>query len=223
MVWAVGSGVITWIGVYMVVAKKRTAKRTGKTVFWCATAAVIMSVCVGIGLELRELYDKQGATTPTNPKKGGDEPNASFFVEEAAIKASLKNALVFEMLTIYVHPEEFETKYRSQLANHWLQVEQGGEEVEKIEGAVKNLLRRGRRYGEDTSLHNIEFRSIRIAGDSAEVKTLEDWDLQVLGKEGRPIPVREGPNPKQAWDITYILKKINGNWLIQKSNSPYKK
>lgn len=193
-------------------------KKQARWVFWGVTAVLIAMICIGIWMSANKTSKQTNGGKSS--QTGGAQLNSPSFIDEASAKAQLKRALVFEMLTIYEKPEEFEKDKRGQLGQYWVPAEQGGEEVSKIEQAVANLLARGWHYRDDSRCESLEFVSVTPSGESMDIETREHWYVPVIDKTGKLVLER---NTNQRWDIVYGMRKINGSWLIEKSNGPYVK
>jgi hypothetical protein len=99
------------------------------------------------------------------------------------------------------------------LMEYWVPAEKGGVEVKQIEGGLRNLAVKGWRYGEESSLEVFEIDSVKVEGDVARVETTERWYLPLYDENNNRVLDRNpflGP-----YQTTYILRKIDGEWLIQ--------
>lgn len=140
-------------------------------------------------------------------------PNSN---DEAGIRRVIKDSQMFESLSLYRDPGSFKD---SDLDKYWVdtaQVDSNFDRV-RIRDAVKKLLADGRHYGEGTKCDQFEIQSVDIngAGDTAVVKTLEKWTLAVYLTDGSLNKNRTvGP-----YFVSYYLRKIDGRWLIEKSNT----
>src|SRR5207249_3398852 len=105
------------------------SKRNAKQFFWATTAAVLVALCVAAGFWFGSGATRTATGAVPISTQGGAEPSSPSFIEETAVKDSLKEALLFEMFTIYVHPEQFNTGYERRLANYWVPAEQGGQDI----------------------------------------------------------------------------------------------
>jgi hypothetical protein len=216
--WTILPGLVTLIAAYAFFSRGKTEKKVLKRVFQICLIVGTLLICVGFGLLLSDIR-KSPLQTPVDPITGGVNSTSSFsFADEAAIKRTLKDAVIFECLTIYRLPEDFQTKYRNELSRYWLPIEQGGKAVEAIEASVLRLIRKGWRYGAASANEAFERRSIRIIGESAKVSTRERWYLPITDKDGKAVEKR---NAIQTWHVDYVLKKVNGQWLIADSTAPY--
>jgi hypothetical protein len=67
----------------------------------------------------------------------------------------------------------------------------------------------------DAKLKSLDFQSIKIIGNNAHVKTIEEWDY-----EYRDIDTKEILSPKESvyYEMEYILEKKDDKWLITEIN-----
>ena len=75
----------------------------------------------------------------------------------------------------------------------------------------------GRRYGDETKCEQFEFQSVEINRDEnfAVVKTLEKWFIAVYFNDGT-LQKNKYVGP---YFVSYVLRKIDGQWLIEKSTT----
>jgi len=207
---------LTWLGLLVAFQSKRVVKK----VFAWVTTGLAALLCISFGVLIRSKTNpKQMVEAEKYATKGGDQSGSLSFIDEAEAKDRLKQAIRFEMLSIYEKPESF-NEYKPKLSDYWLPIEQGGKSVEKIQNSVTNLLRHGWRYREDSRCDVFDVRSVHVSGSSIDVTTRESWYVPVINSTGDLVIER---NPNQRWDITYKLRRVNGTWLIEDSNAPYAK
>lgn len=136
--------------------------------------------------------------------------------EEEGIKHVIQESQRFESLVLYRDPESFE---EAQLDNYWTSETDPSSSYDRqhIRTGVRKLIEDGRRYGPETKNEQFEFQSIEINadGDTAIVKTLEKWFIAEYRSDGSLIKNKTvGP-----YFVSYIVRKINDRWLIEKSST----
>ena len=142
--------------------------------------------------------------------------NRSASSDEQEIKRVVEESQKFESLVLYENPQDFD---EAQLAKYWMpdtdfNVAYDSREVRK---GVQRLINEGRRYGKGTKAEQFEFQNLDIntSNDFAVVKTLEKWFIVEHRTDGTLLKTKDvGP-----YFVSYILQKVNGHWLIQRSNT----
>jgi DNA-binding winged helix-turn-helix (wHTH) protein len=135
---------------------------------------------------------------------------------EEEIRRVVKESQLHESLVIYKNPSLFN---EATLDKYWtseLDIN-ANYDRNRIRDAVKKLNDEGRRYGDETKCEQFEFQSVEINRDKnfAVVKTLEKWFIAVYFNDGTLQKNRYvGP-----YFVSYILRKIDGQWLIEKSTT----
>jgi len=182
--------------------------RTGRTKLTRSLilAAVILVVVVPAAILFRQ-KGRRIAITRTEIKSAADE---------AEVKRVVKDSQLFETLTLYKHPEDFD---ESQLKKYWLSSELGGKEIADVRASIERLRHRGAYYGQESRLERFDFTYVRIfaPGDHAEVGTLERWYLPMYERNQRVLDRNEYFGP---YAVDYTLQKVAGMWLIEKTNTP---
>ena len=135
---------------------------------------------------------------------------------EEEVKQVVKESQLYESLVIYKNPSTFD---ESALDKYWtseLEIS-ANYDRQRIREAVQKLKTEGRRYGNDTKCEMFEFQSVEINKDEnfAVVKTLEKWFISVYFDDGT-LQKNKTVGP---YFVSYILRKIDGRWLIEKSNT----
>jgi DNA-binding winged helix-turn-helix (wHTH) protein len=136
--------------------------------------------------------------------------------DEAVVRGVVKDSQVYESLVLYREPVSFS---EGDLDRYWtpeldinFNYDRG-----KIRKAVEKLVVDSRRYGDETKCEQFDFQSVEINadGDTAIVKTLEKWFIAEYRSDGTLIKNKHvGP-----YFVNYVMKKIDGRWLIEKSNT----
>lgn len=136
--------------------------------------------------------------------------------EEDAVRQAVNDSQRYESLVLYRNPADFREEY---LDRYW--TPELGDNINfdrtRIRQSVRKLQEEGRRYGDETRCDQFDFQSIEInaAGDQAVVKTMEKWFIAEYGLDGSLIRNKNvGP-----YFVSYVLKKISGRWLIEKSTT----
>jgi DNA-binding winged helix-turn-helix (wHTH) protein len=136
--------------------------------------------------------------------------------DEAEVKRVVKESQVFETLGIYVNPNGFD---ETKLNEYWLPAEQGGKAILQVNKQIASLRGKGRHFGEESELRQFEFRDVRIhAGrEYAEVRTEEKWYVPLYEADGSRVMDK---NPILAYPVDYMLRKVNGKWLLEENGTP---
>ena len=135
---------------------------------------------------------------------------------EEKIKQAVKESQLYESLVIYKNPSSFDEK---SMDKYWIAEPDMNSNFDRrrIIEATQKMQAEGRRYGDETKCEQFEFQSIEINrdGNFAVVKTLEKWFVSVYFTDGTLQKNRTiGP-----YFVSYILRKVDGNWLIEKSST----
>ncbi|MGI8639821.1 MAG: winged helix-turn-helix domain-containing protein [Pyrinomonadaceae bacterium] len=136
--------------------------------------------------------------------------------DEQKIKRVVEESQKFESLVLYNNPQSFE---EAQLAGYWLpQTDFNSDlDIKKIRAGVQRLVNEGKYYGKESKCEQFEFQSIEInqTNDFAIVKTLEKWFIAEYLKDGTLLKNKTvGP-----YFVIYTVRKIDGQWLVEKSNT----
>ena len=135
---------------------------------------------------------------------------------EEKIRQVVKESQMFESLVIYKNPASFN---ESDLDKYWTKELETGTNYDRqrIRESIKKLNAEGRRYGSETKCEQFEFQSVEINQDKnfAVVKTLEKWFIAVYFNDGT-LQKNKYVGP---YFVSYILRKVDGRWLIEKSNT----
>ena len=132
------------------------------------------------------------------------------------IRRVVKDSQIYESLVLYKNPRSFN---EPNLDKYWtpeLEIN-ANYDRQRIRDSVSKLVGEGRHYGDETKCEQFEFQSVEINADRtmAVVKTLEKWFIAVYFIDGTLQKNRTvGP-----YFVSYILKKIDGHWLIEKSST----
>lgn len=86
----------------------------------------------------------------------------------------------------------------------------GKERVGKVEAFISAYLGSG--LVMEAELHGIDFKEIKIEGDKAGVKTVEDWSYSWIDYKTRKTAV---PRKDVRYTIFYALSKKDGRWIIE--------
>lgn len=136
--------------------------------------------------------------------------------DEEEIRRVVKESQMFESLVLYKNPESFTEE---SLDPYWTtEIDiNSNYDRRRIREAVQKLINEGRHYGDETKCEQFEFQTIEInqEGNLAVVKTLEKWFAAVYFDDG----TLEKNKTIGPYFVSYILRKIDGNWLIEKSTT----
>lgn len=136
--------------------------------------------------------------------------------EEEEIRRVITESQRYESLVLYRDPEAFQ---ESDLDRYWTAETDPGSNYDRknIRTGVRKLIEDGRHYGPESRCEQLEFQSVEINtnGDMAVVKTLEKWFIAEYRNDGALVRNKfVGP-----YFVSYIVRKIDGRWLIEKSNT----
>ena len=136
--------------------------------------------------------------------------------DETEIRRIVEQSQKFESLVLYRNPAGFADE---QLSEFWL-TESNFEsdlDINKIRQGVARLQNEGKYYGNESKSEQFEIQSVEInePNDFAVVKTLEKWFIAEYFEDGT-LHKNKTVGP---YFVTYILRKIDGKWLIEKSST----
>lgn len=136
--------------------------------------------------------------------------------DEEKIKRVVKESQLFESLVIYNKPDNFSEEM---LDKYWIPepTQLNNFDRRRIREAVKKMAAENRLYGDESKAEVFEFQSVEIDKTQtfAVVKTLEKWFLAEYSYSGILIKNKNvGP-----YFVSYFVRKIDGRWLIEKSNT----
>ena len=136
--------------------------------------------------------------------------------DEKEVMRVVKESQLYESLVLYKNPATFKESDFDQFWTPELEVE-GNYDRGKIRQSVTKLVNEGRKYGDETKCEQFDFQSVEINVESntAIVKTLEKWFIAVYFADGT-LQRNKYVGP---YFVSYVLKKINGKWLIEKSST----
>jgi len=136
--------------------------------------------------------------------------------DEEEIAKVIKDGQIYESLVLHKNPEQFQ---ESDLDKYWAPDPDLGLNFDRtrIRDSVKRLIVEGRRNGDESKCEQFEFQSIQVdkTGQQATARTLEKWAITEYKTNGELIKLKTvGP-----YFVDYIVRKIDGRWLIEKSNT----
>ncbi|MBA2735877.1 MAG: winged helix-turn-helix domain-containing protein [Pyrinomonadaceae bacterium] len=136
--------------------------------------------------------------------------------DEDEIRKAVKESQLYESLVLYKNPASFEETH---LDKYWTSEPDLNlnSDRNRIREAVKKLNEESRRYGDETKSEQFEFQTVEInrGQNFAVVKTLEKWFIAVYFNDGT-LQKNKSVGP---YFVSYLLRKIDGRWLIEKSNT----
>lgn len=136
--------------------------------------------------------------------------------DEEEVRRVVKDSQMYESLVLYKNPSSFKEE---DLDKYWTTEHDIGLNYDRrrIREAVKKLIDEGRRYGDETKCEQFEFQTVNIntKGDFADVKTLEKWFVAIYFDNGT-LQKNKYVGP---YFVSYNLRKVDGRWLIEKSNT----
>lgn len=201
----------------VITEKQRRRPNLTKTLIFILCVALLLGLIVGLIIvrPAPERPEETSRETPT-PQSIGSVPINSP-ADELEVRRVVKDSQVYEFFTIYTNPKAFD---KSNLRKYWVPAEQNGREIEQVETSIERLLNKGWRYGKESEVRIFDIRRVQIfePGDYAEVETREQWFLPLYKEDGTRVLERRafhGP-----YRVNYILRKINGTWLIQETTTP---
>lgn len=187
----------------------------------------ILLFCIWVGVYISR-RDSQNSTAP--PAAATDSQDGSAFANKSAgraeirspsdeeeIKKLVEESQIYESLTMYVSPNDFDEK---KLTEYWLPEELGGKEIVKVKASLKRLRDKGLRYGSESKSERFEIRYVRVFSprDYAEMGTIERWFLPMYRMDGSRV---EGRNEYLGpYKVDYALRKIDGKWMIEETSTP---
>ncbi|MDQ3133050.1 MAG: hypothetical protein M3Q99_20150, partial [Acidobacteriota bacterium] len=136
--------------------------------------------------------------------------------DEEKIRKTVKESQLYESLALYKNPAAFEEAH---LDKYWTAEldHKSNADRNRIREAVKKMNDEGRRYGDETKCEQLDFQSVEINREQnfAVVKTLEKWFIAVYFNDGT-LQKNKYVGP---YFVSYLLRKTDGRWLIEKSNT----
>ena len=138
------------------------------------------------------------------------------FNDEEEIKRVVKESQLYESLVLYKNPALFSEETLDKYWSSELDTNSNFDR-RRIRESLEKLKTEGRHYGDETKCEQFEFQSVEInqAKDFAVVKTLEKWFIAVYFNDGT-LQKNKYVGP---YFVSYILRKIDGRWLIEKSTT----
>lgn len=136
--------------------------------------------------------------------------------DEDEVKRVVKESQLYESLVLYKDPKSFK---ESDLDKYWTTELDLNSNYDRknIRTGARKLLEKGLLYGNETKCEQFDFQSVEInaEGNMAVVKTLEKWFLAIYQENGT-LKENKYVGP---YFVSYVLRKIDGRWLIEKSNT----
>lgn len=144
---------------------------------------------------------------------------ASFYftvAEQDRVRQTVQDSQLYESLVLYKEPRAFKEE---DLDKYWtteLDLNSNFDR-KRIRTGVRSLLEKGLHYGNETRCEQFEFQSVEIdsKNEMALVKTLEKWFIAVYREDG----TLEKNKYVGPYFVSYVLRNIDGRWLIEKSNT----
>jgi DNA-binding winged helix-turn-helix (wHTH) protein len=136
--------------------------------------------------------------------------------DDDEVRRVVRESQMFESLVIYRDPASFK---ESDLDKYWTTETDPNSNYDRehIRTSVRKMIADGRRYGSESKNEQFDFQTVDVAVDSqmAVVKTLEKWFIAEYKTDGTLIRNKNvGP-----YFVSYVLRKIDGRWLIEKSTT----
>lgn len=136
--------------------------------------------------------------------------------EEDRVRQAVRKSQLYESLVLYKDPQSFKEE---DLDKYWtteLDLNSNFDR-KRIRTGVRNLLEKGLHYGNETKCEQFEFQSVEIdaKNEMALVRTLEKWFIAVYREDG----ALEKNKYVGPYFVSYVLRNIDGRWLIEKSNT----
>jgi len=135
--------------------------------------------------------------------------------DEEQVRRVVKESQMYESLVLYSNPTAFD---ENNLRKYWIDEPNVGDvDFIKVRNGVKNLVSKNVYYGKESKCEKFDFVSVDVneTKDFAVVKTIEKWFVAKYQTDGTLIENKTiGP-----YSITYHLRKVKGNWLIEKSST----
>ncbi len=136
--------------------------------------------------------------------------------DEEKIRQVVKESQIYESLVLYKNPTAFQEEH---FDKYWTTefAAESNYDRRRIRDSVKKLIEEGKHYGDETKNEVFEFQSIEIdrKNEMAVVKTLEKWFIAVYFSDGT-LQRNKTVGP---YFVSYIVRKVNGRWLIEKSTT----
>lgn len=225
--WIIVAGAVVWVALvafYLTLptsdAESKRKKRIVGWLVWPMSGGLIALGFFMIGGEVERRKEGKAILAPSPEVEKQPFHDTGLIQspqDSEETKRIVKESQFHEYFKIYTAPKSFN---RAGLAMYWVPAAQGGKEIEKIEGRAQRLLKQRWHYGPESKSEIFDFRYVRIyaPGDYAEVETRERWYLPLYRENGSRVMERNpyfGP-----YSVEYILRKIDGKWLVQESTTP---
>jgi hypothetical protein len=143
------------------------------------------------------------------------------FLIQRSVRTAVEDSQKYQFLHLYTAPSQVRDADLSRA--YWVPATQGGKEIENVRTSLNRLRQRGFHYGPESKLLALDVRYVRVAlfSRDATVGTTEKWFLPLYEETGVVVP---GKNPTLGpYQIDYLLRRIDGRWLIQSTTTPYVK
>ena len=190
----------------------------GQTV-WSRNIILISIAMLVVGVTVGIVIMRRVANSPKDSQASARAERVEIRSpsDEEDVKRVVQESQVYETLTMYTAPKTFDDK---DLQKYWLPADLGGKEIKQVEAALARLRSSSTHYGKESRVERFEFRYVRIFSprDYAEAGTIERWYVPMYREDGSKVLGRNeylGPYP-----VDYILRKVNGIWLIEESSTP---
>lgn len=136
--------------------------------------------------------------------------------DESLVREAVRESQIYESLVLYENPGLFN---ESDMDKYWTKEVDSNVNYDRgrIRESVKKMIAEGRKYGSESKCEQFDFQSVEIdvSKTTAMVRTLEKWFVSSYTNDGTLLKNRTiGP-----YFVNYILKKVDGRWLIEKSTT----
>ncbi len=138
----------------------------------------------------------------------------NYNVESEKVKKAVKDSQLVKF-DFYKNPKSFS---REKANRYFLPIERGGKAILKLENKTNKLIGKKWKYASDTNLERFDILSIKMQGNVAEVATEESWYSPVLYENNNPVPEKE---KRTQWKAVYMVRKVEGEWLVEDYSTPY--
>lgn len=137
--------------------------------------------------------------------------------DEAEIRNVVQQSQLFEFTELFGDPLSFREEMLDQF---WTKdyAQDRNYDRRTIRTLVKKLTDEQRYYGPESRNERFEFQQVDISssGDEAVVKTLEKWFIAEYRQNDRTLIRNRTIGP---YFVSYILRKVDGKWLVERSNT----